>query len=100
MNSMFDFFLCAPIGTKVGLCCFAEDSLRESLWKLFVDFKEKGRLLKVQIDGEHEARYALLTFQKPVHVEKALEFATMKTLNGIRLKAERYDGATNGTEEK
>jgi len=70
--------------------------LRESLWKLFVDFKEKGRLLKVQIDGEHETRFALLTFQKPEHVDKALTFAITKNLNGTRLKAEPYDGIMNG----
>ena len=73
-----------------------EESLRESLWNLFVDFKKSCRLLTVKIDGEHESRYALLKFQKSDDVDKALTFAINKSINGIRLKAEPYDGITNG----
>jgi RNA recognition motif-containing protein len=73
--------------------------LRESLWNLFVEFKKSGRLLTVKIDGEHEARYALLTFRKSSDVTKALTFAINKTINGVRLKAEPYDGITNETDE-
>jgi len=56
--------------------------------------------LKVKIDGEHESRYALLTFRKSEDVDKALTFAINKTINGIRLKAEPYDGITNGKRKK
>jgi len=41
----------------------SKELLRESLWNLFVDFKKSCRLLTVKIDGEHESRYALLTFR-------------------------------------
>jgi hypothetical protein len=75
---------------------FLEETLRESLWNLFVDFKKSGRLLKVKIDGEHESRYALLTFRKSEDVDKALNFAINKSINGVRLKAEPYDGITTG----
>jgi hypothetical protein len=75
---------------------FVEDSLRESLWTLFVDFKESRRLLKVKIDGEHESRYALLTFRKSEYVDKALTFVINKSINGFRLKAEPYDGIITG----
>ncbi len=75
---------------------FSEETLRESLWNLFVDFKKSCRLLKVKIDGEHESRYALLTFRKSDDVDKALTFLINKTLCGTRLKAEPYDGITNG----
>ncbi len=56
--------------------------------------------MKVKIDGEHESRYALLTFRKSEDVDKALTFAINKTINGIRLKAEPYDGITNGKRKK
>ncbi|CAF1547502.1 unnamed protein product, partial [Adineta ricciae] len=75
------------------------DALREAIWNLFVDFKKTRRLLTVKIDGEHEARYALLTFSKCEDVERALAFVTAKPLNGARLKAEPYDGITNENEE-
>ena len=75
---------------------FVGDALREAIWNLFVDFKKTRRLLTVKIDGEHEARYALLTFSKCEDVERALSFVTAKPLNGVRLKAEPYDGITNG----
>lgn len=75
---------------------FSEDSLRESLWNLFVEFKKSGRLLKVKIYGEHDSRYALLTFRKSEDVDKALAFAITKSINGVRLKAEPYDGIING----
>lgn len=74
----------------------AEEALRESLWNLFVDFKKSGRLLTVKIDGEHDARYALLTFRKSDDVEKALLFAPTKSISGVRLKAELYDASTPG----
>jgi hypothetical protein len=75
---------------------FSEDSLRESLWNLFVDFKKSCRLLTVKIDGEHESRYALLTFRKSDDVDKALTFVMTKSINGVRLKAEPFDGITTG----
>ncbi|CAF1446734.1 unnamed protein product, partial [Rotaria sordida] len=77
----------------------SKESLRESLWNLFVDFKKSGRLLTVKIDGEHESRYALLTFKKSDDVDKALTFAIAKTLYGVRLKAEPYDGIINENDE-
>ena len=73
-----------------------EDSLRESLWNLFVDFKKAGRLLTVKVDGEH----ALLTFRKAEDVEKALLFATGKSINGTRVKVEPYDASTAGRRVK
>jgi hypothetical protein len=73
-----------------------EDTLRELLWNLFVDFKKSCRLLTVKIDGEHESRYALLTFRKSEDVEKALIFVATKTIHGTRLKAEPYDVTTTG----
>jgi hypothetical protein len=75
---------------------FVEDSLRESLWNLFVEFKKSRRLLTVKIDGEHESRYALLTFRKSEDVDKALTFMVNKTIGGIKLKAEPYDGIIPG----
>jgi len=73
-----------------------EEILRESLWNLFVDFKKSCRLLKVKIDGEHDSRYALLTFRKSEDVDKALIFATNKSINGVRFRAEPFDRITNG----
>lgn len=74
-----------------------DEGLREGLWDLFVEFKKSCRLLKVKINDEHEPRFALLTFSKAEDVEKALAFVASKSLHGTRLKAELYDGVTNGT---
>ncbi|CAF3588991.1 unnamed protein product [Adineta steineri] len=76
-----------------------KDSLRELLWEIFVEFKKSCRLLTVKIDGEHESRYALLTFRKSEDVDKALTFATTKTIYGVKIKAEPYDGIPNETDE-
>ncbi|CAF4377134.1 unnamed protein product, partial [Rotaria magnacalcarata] len=76
-----------------------KESLRESLWNLFVEFKKSGRLLTVKIDGEQESRYALLTFRKSTDVDKALTFAITKSIGGLRLKAEPYDGIINENDE-
>ncbi|CAF4779364.1 unnamed protein product, partial [Rotaria sp. Silwood1] len=76
-----------------------KESLRELLWNVFVEFKRSGRLLTVKIDGEHESRYALLTFKKSDDVDKALTFAITKSINGVRLKAEPYDGIINENDE-
>ena len=40
--------------------------------------------------------YALLTFPKSDDVDKALLYVLTKSLNGVRLKAERYDGSLTG----
>ena len=61
-----------------------------------MDFKKSCRLLTVKIDGEHESRHALLTFTKSEDAEKALAFVSTKSLYGTRLKAELYEGVTNG----
>jgi hypothetical protein len=55
--------------------------------------------LTVKIEGEHESRYALLTFRKSEDVDKALAFIINKTISGIRLKAEPYDGIITGKNE-
>lgn len=86
-----------PEGSSRGNIVFlVEDLLRESLWNLFVEYKKSGRLLTVKIDGEHESRFALLTFRKSTDVDKALKFCANKSIGGIRLKAEAYDGIPNG----
>ena len=54
----------------------------------------------MKIDGEHDARYALLTFRKSEDVEKALLFAPTKSISGVRLKAELYDGSTPGKHDE
>ena len=74
----------------------SEDALREWVWSGFEEFKKSCRLLTVKIDGEHESRYALLTFSKSEDVEKALLFVASKSINGTRLKAEPYDVSPSG----
>lgn len=66
------------------------------MWNLFLEFKISRRLLTVKLDGEHEPRYALLTFRKSTDVDKAMKFCTNKMINNVRIKAEPYDGTIIG----
>jgi RNA recognition motif-containing protein len=70
----------------------SSQTLRETLRNIFLDFKKSSHLLNIKIIDD----YALLTFRKSEDVDKALLFITTKSINGIRLKAELYDGLIPG----
>ena len=69
-----------------------DQSLREALRHIFLDFKKSSHLLNIKIIDD----YALLSFRKSEDVDKALPFLNTKSINGIRLKAEAYDGSIPG----
>lgn len=70
----------------------SSQTLRETLRNIFNDFKNSSNLLNIKIIDD----YALLTFRKSEDVDKALLFITTKSINGIRLRAESYDGLIPG----
>ncbi|CAF1171961.1 unnamed protein product [Adineta ricciae] len=72
----------------------SNETLREKLRKIFTSFKNPSHLLTIRIVND----YALLTFQEPQDVDKALLYVITKSINGIRLKAEPYNNLITDNE--
>ncbi|CAF2992059.1 unnamed protein product [Rotaria sp. Silwood2] len=75
-----------PLSSKIS-----SESLRETLRNIFSKFKISSHLLSIKIIDD----YALLTFEKFEDVNKALLFIKTKSIHGIRLQAEPYNGLIN-----